>query len=67
MQRLVKILGIFCRLALRDGKRGYLGDLPMVMAHIEELHQEHSEVFSDGWLVFWGAKLSPALRAFLAT
>lgn len=30
LQRHLKILGIFSRLAHRDGKRGYLGDLPRV-------------------------------------
>ena len=29
-QRGLKVLGIFCRLAIRDGKRGYLADLPVV-------------------------------------
>ena len=32
-QRGLKVLGIFCRLAFRDGKRGYLSDLPVVRAN----------------------------------
>ena len=28
------MLGIFCRLWYRDGKRGYLGDLPLVLAYV---------------------------------
>ena len=30
LQRHLKVLGIFARLALRDGKRGYLDDIPRV-------------------------------------
>lgn len=31
LQRHLKVLGIFCRLALRDNKPNYLGDLPLTM------------------------------------
>ena len=31
LQRHLKVLGIFCRLWYRDGKRGYLSDLPLVL------------------------------------
>ena len=34
VQRQLKVLGIFARLAHRDGKRGYLGDMPRVMAYL---------------------------------
>ncbi len=33
LQRHLKVLGIFARLAHRDGKTGYLGDLPVVLAY----------------------------------
>ena len=33
-QRTLKILGIFCRLTLRDGKTGYLARLPHFLAHL---------------------------------
>ena len=36
LQRHIKVLGIFSRLALRDGKRRYLNDLPLVLAYVEE-------------------------------
>ena len=36
MQRHLKVLGIFARLSLRDGKHGYLADLPTVMAYVLE-------------------------------
>lgn len=34
-QRNLKIVGIFARLCLRDGKAGYLGHLPRVWRHLE--------------------------------
>jgi aminoglycoside/choline kinase family phosphotransferase len=34
VQRQLKVLGIFARLAHRDGKRGYLEDMPRVMAYL---------------------------------
>jgi aminoglycoside/choline kinase family phosphotransferase len=33
-QRQLKVLGIFARLAYRDGKRGFLDDMPRVMAYL---------------------------------
>lgn len=34
VQRQIKVLGIFSRLAYRDGKRGYLADMPRVMRYL---------------------------------
>ena len=34
VQRHLKVLGIFARLYHRDGKDGYLKDLPLVMAYL---------------------------------
>jgi N-acetylmuramate 1-kinase len=34
VQRQLKVLGIFARLAYRDGKRGFLDDMPRVMAYL---------------------------------
>ncbi len=34
LQRHLKVLGIFARLCLRDGKPGYLNDLPLVLAYV---------------------------------
>ena len=33
-QRHIKVLGIFARLSHRDGKDGYLNDMPLVMAYL---------------------------------
>ena len=37
LQRHLKVLGIFARLSHRDGKDGYLKDLPMVLKYIEKV------------------------------
>lgn len=37
LQRHVKVLGIFARLHLRDGKSGYLADLPRVLQYVQEV------------------------------
>jgi aminoglycoside/choline kinase family phosphotransferase len=54
LQRHLKVLGVFSRLALRDGKSGYLHNIPLVMRYIEEvlaLYSERPEVskFSNWW------------------
>lgn len=36
LQRHIKVLGIFARLWLRDGKQGYLADLPLVIRYVME-------------------------------
>lgn len=37
LQRHLKVLGIFARLALRDGKRAYLEDIPRVWTHAHKV------------------------------
>ena len=34
LQRHIKVMGVFARLALRDGKTEYLHDLPLAIAHV---------------------------------
>ncbi|OUS16824.1 hypothetical protein A9Q88_06150 [Gammaproteobacteria bacterium 50_400_T64] len=43
LQRHLKVLGIFARLSLRDGKAGYLNDLPLVMRYVLEVAQKYPE------------------------
>ena len=43
MQRHIKILGIFARLALRDGKEGYLGDIPQTLHYLREVASKYEE------------------------
>ncbi|WLF84871.1 aminoglycoside phosphotransferase family protein [Moraxella sp. ZY210820] len=44
MQRHIKILGIFVRLFERDGKAGYLKDLPRVMWYVCHIGQQYAEL-----------------------
>ena len=44
LQRHVKCIGIFRRLFLRDGKSGYLGDIPRVMRYIRSCVSRHEEL-----------------------
>jgi aminoglycoside/choline kinase family phosphotransferase len=37
LQRHLKVLGIFARLWYRDGKAGYLADLPLVLRYVLEV------------------------------
>jgi aminoglycoside/choline kinase family phosphotransferase len=51
LQRHIKVLGIFCRLYYRDGKAGYLPDLPRVLEHAIEaaLRYDSTRLFGE-WL-----------------
>jgi len=53
LQRHIKVLGIFARLCLRDGKPDYLADLPVVIGYVRE------------GLQLYGSQL-PAVQAFAA-
>ncbi|GIX35139.1 MAG: aminoglycoside phosphotransferase [Lysobacteraceae bacterium] len=43
LQRHIKVLGIFCRLWYRDGKPGYLADLPRVWGYVQRIGRRHAE------------------------
>jgi hypothetical protein len=63
-QRHLKVLGIFSRLWLRDGKRGYLGDLPLTLRYLVAILPEHKELAAfSAWL---HAKILPRFDAALA-
>jgi len=42
VQRHIKVLGIFARLAYRDGKCGYLDDMPAVMCYLRKACERYS-------------------------
>jgi len=44
LQRHIKILGIFSRLALRDGKKQYINDIPMTLKYILEVGHKYPEL-----------------------
>jgi N-acetylmuramate 1-kinase len=44
VQRHLKVLGIFCRLWYRDGKRGYLPDLPRTLDYVRDTCARYGEL-----------------------
>jgi len=61
LQRHVKVLGIFARLFWRDGKAGYLADLPRTLQYVQEAARLFPELasFAD----FVDTRLAPGLAA----
>lgn len=43
LQRHIKILGIFARLSLRDGKDGYLKDIPLTLKYVLNVGEKYPE------------------------
>jgi len=43
LQRHIKVLGIFSRLSLRDGKDGYLKDIPLTLKYVLEVGSRYPE------------------------
>lgn len=44
LQRHIKVLGVFCRLNLRDKKSGYMKDLPRTLAYVRECAEMYPEL-----------------------
>ena len=44
VQRQIKVVGIFARLAFRDGKRGYLDDQPRVLGYLRRASERYREL-----------------------
>jgi aminoglycoside/choline kinase family phosphotransferase len=63
-QRHIKVLGIFSRLWLRDGKRAYLRDIPLTMRYLVTVLPEHPQLVAFArWL---DKQILPQLDAALA-
>ncbi|SHF69749.1 hypothetical protein SAMN04487965_2479 [Microbulbifer donghaiensis] len=60
LQRHIKVLGLFPRLYLRDGKQGYLPDLPLVIRYALEVSERYPELkpFAD----WFRAELLPLIE-----
>ncbi|HLS99795.1 MAG: phosphotransferase [Porticoccaceae bacterium] len=59
LQRHIKVLGIFARLWLRDGKARYLDDLPLVMRYTLEVTQHYKDfAHFNQW---FGERLMPVI------
>jgi len=51
LQRHIKVLGIFCRLWHRDGKKHYLEDLPLTLSYVMSIAKKHPESRALGELL----------------
>lgn len=61
LQRHIKVLGIFARLNWRDGKSGYLDDLPRVLDYVRETASRYPELAAFSRFV--ETRLVPGLAA----
>lgn len=61
LQRHLKVLGIFARLNHRDGKSGYLADLPRTLQYVREVASAFPEL--RGFSAFVERRLVPGLPA----
>jgi aminoglycoside/choline kinase family phosphotransferase len=51
LQRHIKVLGIFSRLKIRDGKPRYLGDMPRIMKYVLDVTSKYRQFEAfDHWL-----------------
>lgn len=57
LQRHIKVLGIFARLWLRDGKQSYLADLPLVIAYTLSMARQYPEF--SAFVLWFEEKLLP--------
>jgi aminoglycoside/choline kinase family phosphotransferase len=48
MQRHLKAVGIFARLKIRDGKAGYLGDIPRTLGYVTAVCAKYPEFSGFG-------------------
>ena len=61
LQRHIKVLGIFARLWYRDGKSGYLGDLPRTLDYVRDTAARYAELREfSAWVE---RRLAPGLAA----
>lgn len=64
VQRHIKVLGVFCRLWYRDGKPGYLGDLPLVFDYVRDACRRYPELVEfERWLAW---RVAPLFDAAIA-
>lgn len=61
LQRHIKVMGIFARLALRDGKYSYLQDLPMVIDYSLEAARQYPE--AEEFCRWFQQRISPLLQS----
>ena len=59
IQRHLKAIGIFARLNHRDGKPGYLNDIPRTLGYVEEVSSRYPEL--TGFASFIAGRVRPAM------
>lgn len=57
LQRHLKAAGIFCRLKLRDGKPGYIGDIPRTLAYALDVGRDQPDL--AGFATFIATRVLP--------
>lgn len=64
LQRHLKVLGTFARLHLRDGKPGYLDDLPLVVQYVRECLAQYHDAFDEiaAFSAWFESSVMPAAR-----
>jgi N-acetylmuramate 1-kinase len=65
MQRHLKVLGIFARLWHRDGKSGYLKDLPLTLRYVRDVVDVYAELKPLKQLI--DSRIAPAFEQVMAT
>ena len=60
VQRHLKASGIFARLYHRDGKTGYLADIPRTLSYIVDLHDQYPEL--QGLIVLIQSQVMPSIE-----
>lgn len=60
LQRHIKVLGVFARLSLRDGKHGYLNDLPTVIRYVQSVAAQH--VMAEDFIDWFNGKIVPLAK-----
>ncbi|MET0535739.1 MAG: phosphotransferase [Steroidobacter sp.] len=61
LQRQIKVLGIFARLYHRDGKSGYLKDLPRTLSYVRQVVKNYADL--DFLTAFIEQRIVPAMDA----
>jgi len=73
LQRQLKVMGIFARLAIRDNKAGYLADIPLVMNYFLEIGQKYDDLgpfirwFKDNVVCSAEAKIKRTVEQYPAS
>lgn len=60
LQRHIKVLGIFARLSIRDGKHGYLQDLPTVVNYVRSIARQ--QACATDFLAWFDDRVIPLAR-----